>query len=462
MNARCPQRPPSVCRLMMLMICAATAVQWVPALHAKVAVVQQMPKVLNRRGDSVARLGAWANAVTSHVPGRLDPVALTVSAWTSEQLRDLGIELDSLLVLMENPEARAFTAEDSRFRTSDVLYSIRELDRLRALAAAFGGRNLAERGRSASEEARARAARVRLLKRAAILHTDVARLSPTQLGDLPSPLDTNDHAFIHFYDGQLLGADRSADHWQFARSLLDRVRPAQTGDAEVLQWYQATLAWMLENGQLHWPHFQRAEQLYPDDPELLYLRGCLHETFGSSRVQNLASRLRATGQRTVIRSARSELELAESYLRRAVAARPLLVDARLRLGRVQSLTGKETAALAALRDVLVRTTDPVLLYYANLFLGSAFDSLNRLDEARAAYMRAADTYPGAAAPRLALSHLALRAGDAPAAVALLEGALHPASTEQDDPWWTYGVKVGRGSEMALTDAYRALSPPLTP
>jgi len=226
-------------------------------------------------------------------------------------------------------------------------------------------------------------------------------------------------------------------------------------------WYLATLSWQLGSRDLQWPHFQRAARLYPQEPTLLYLRGCLHEVFASPRLQSIVKLIPKGGERSVLRSARDELEDAETLLRRAIDANPALVEARLRLGRVQSLLGKSRPAVDELRQVARSATDPLLLYYSNLFLGSALESLGERDEARASYERASMLYPGAAAPYLALSQLVIGASSAnlPASRAALEPILaRPGGNDDDDPWWSYYSAVGRDAGDAVAAAYKALLP----
>src|SRR4051812_13392733 len=98
-------------------LASATAV-WL-SFSAGTAAAQPL-RILNHRGESVAVLETWADAVRRHVPGQFDPPAAAVGGWTREQLGDLEIELINLLVLMDNPTAKSFTAEDRRFRSSDV------------------------------------------------------------------------------------------------------------------------------------------------------------------------------------------------------------------------------------------------------------------------------------------------------------------------------------------------------
>ena len=103
-------------------------------------------------------------------------------------------------------------------------------------------------------------------------------------------------------------------------------------------------------------------------------------------------------------------------------------------------------------------------YDGSLFTGDAAEALGRMDEARAAYERAAALYPMAHAPRLALSQLAARAGDTIAASQTLELVLSgsPDPAPDDDPFWTYHEAVGRDAEALLAEAYRALTAEATP
>ena len=59
-------------------------------------------------------------------------------------------------------------------------------------------------------------------------------------------------------------------------------------------------------------------------------------------------------------------------------------------------------------------------YHGSLFTGDAAEALGHMDEARAAYERAAVLYPMAHSPRLALSQMAAREGDTIAASQTLE------------------------------------------
>ena len=409
----------------------------------------------------------WADAVRVHQPNTFDASAAGVAAWSPAQLTDLQIELTNLLVLMEHPQQRQFWLQDARRNLITILYNDGEVDSLRQLARSVGGRDPVAPD-TEQERRRVAAARARLLDRGAILHTDIARLSTPGAAPDAAPGNarrnpTSGSGVIEFYDGQVIGVFRSSNQWTVARDLLDRATRTPSRAPEVRLWYQATLTWMLGTMQLNWPQFQRAQQLFPNDPELLYLQGCLHETLASSRVQHIINSMTRIEDETTVRSGRAELESAEPLLKRALKADPSLTEARLRLGRVESLRGNQSSAAMDLRKVVSSSTDPILLYYANLFLGSGLDALGDRDGAKAAYERASAFFPRAGAPRLALSQLAVRSGDREGALARLDPVLRDGGADdRDDPWLRYYVAERRAADTRLTAAYQALLNGTTP
>jgi hypothetical protein len=134
------------------------------SLHAE-GIDTRLPRVLNHRGESVANLKVWVDAVQSHAPNATDTSVRRVEAWTSEQLRDTQIELVTLLTLIERPQQRSFTFEDTQFQRTDVLYTAGELDTLRELALTIRANSDAAPSPSApSDPARTATARNVLLK----------------------------------------------------------------------------------------------------------------------------------------------------------------------------------------------------------------------------------------------------------------------------------------------------------
>ena len=96
-----------------------------------------------------------------------------------------------------------------------------------------------------------------------------------------------------------------------------------------------------------------------------------------------------------------------------------------------------------------------LLYYAELFLGAEEEALGNRDAARVAYEQAAELYPTAQSPLLALSQLARRSAIAAARCARSIGCSRCSeeTRRHDDPWWWYYVAQARDADELL-DAMR--------
>ena len=143
----------------------------------------------------------------------------------------------------------------------------------------------------------------------------------------------------------------------------------------------------------------------------------------------------------------AELRTAETFLRRAVTADATHVEARLRLARVVGQLGRHQEAATELRRAAGETEDPLLLFYAHLFLGREEEAQGHAGEARTAYERAATLYPSAQSPRLALSQLAWHAHDRDGALQALQP---PADADSDDdPWFSYRFAQGRHFDELL-------------
>ena len=112
---------------------------------------------------------------------------------------------------------------------------------------------------------------------------------------------------------------------------------------------------------------------------------------------------------------RAELAKAERFFRDSLAHRPEHLEARVRHGRVLDHLGRHEEASANCAGPLPDGASDQLLYLAQLFLGRAEEALEHGEAARAAFERASALYPNAQSPRLALSQIARRAGNRPAA-----------------------------------------------
>ena len=108
------------------------------------------------------------------------------------------------------------------------------------------------------------------------------------------------------------------------------------------------------------------------------------------------------------------------------------------------------------RQAVAPEQEPLLAYYANLFLGAQEEALGRLTEAREAYRRAASFYPDAPTPRIALSHLMRRQGNRDEALRLIGEVLAPPSkpSASSDPMRRYHRWAGRHVKTMMADMVR--------
>jgi tetratricopeptide (TPR) repeat protein len=132
-----------------------------------------------------------------------------------------------------------------------------------------------------------------------------------------------------------------------------------------------------------------------------------------------------------------DLKVAESVYRKALAAQPDLVEARLRLGRVLTLRGDIDGALREL-DALRSIDDSGFRYLAHLFAGDALERGGRAPAAEQRYIAAFAALPVGQSARLALAHLRHAAGArAAAAEAVRAAAIDREVGETVDPWFWY-------------------------
>jgi tetratricopeptide (TPR) repeat protein len=389
----------------------------------------------DRRASRLDRLEQWTTAVERHVPGRADDALGTFRGWSSTDLSELTVSVYSTLNLLRNGSSRIFMRPPgSTRRPVQVFYSLGEVRRLLDVSRRFGA--IGETG---------------VLRRGALLHMDVIVLGS---GVDSASRSRNGTSFLlfQFSDGQLLATVDAAGHWDTGRFLLDR-RERPERDDWVRRWYRTATLFMLGTMQLHPGIVARGLELFPSDPELLLLAGAFHETLASPAVQEPLRAADLPRDATpAVRTARTELGLAEDLLRRVAEARPDLDEAHLRLGNVLARLGRHKDALTELRQVTV-WKNPLLEYYARLFIGRSAAALGDDAAARAAFDAASRLSPGAQSPLLALSHLAHARGDLDGAAAALARvfALRDPDVSGGDPWWAYAVSAGRVFEISKTD-----------
>jgi tetratricopeptide (TPR) repeat protein len=393
---------------------------------------------------------------------------LEINQWSAADLRIVWIDLVSLASLVREPTVSVFfppvepelrltttgwvTVTPSASRPTPVSYSGRDLARLRALAAPLGS----------PYDGRENA----LLKRGAMLHADIAMLAPADTRFAVKPGAGSKRYRLHIDDGRPAGIQTEANHWDMGRRLLERVRyrdrrggavrgPAL--DDTVRLWYIATCAHLISVGDLEPAHFVRAAELFPKSPDVLFLRAVLHETMASSRRQSAMKKADVPAGVTFAMGSRGdELLLAERFYERALEIAPSFEEARIRYARVLGQRAHHEEAVRELQKV-DGVQGQLLQYYTALFLGGELEALGKDDDARRAYEHAAELWPTAQSPRLALSRLAAGRDRAAEREALLTLAQQePRGEGRDDPWWVYDNAAGRGADIALTALRKAI------
>lgn len=448
-------------------------------------------------GSRVARIERWLHIVLEHDPSRSDPAVIEISRWSAGDLDEFRIDLNVLMQLMRNPRLSSFQLGSKEVECIDcfaarrdttqarlllpgqrIKFTDAQVHRLQVLSCAAAGtldsvdcvRLKAEREIDESMRTLAlRAAAARragdtnyLLRRAGLLHTDVAFATASSLRPMDvSATPQGEQAYrVHMVDGQATAFGLGDIHWAIGRDLIDAIRPRP--DAMARRWYIATGTWMQREQQYNPGHLQRARDLFPDDATIAFLIGTQAEVYASPAIQTvMKTAVLPTGFVVSIGSESSELKTAESLLHRSVQIDPTFPEAHLHLGHVLLARGKTQEAVSELNAVM--TPDPLLRYYRDLFLGAAEEALLHTDAARTAYEDAAALFPRAQSPALALSALHARRGERAPALAAIGAVFDlPADAEnRHDPWWRYAIVQGRNADDLLDELvvpFRAARP----
>jgi tetratricopeptide (TPR) repeat protein len=237
--------------------------------------------------------------------------------------------------------------------------------------------------------------------------------------------------------------------------VLDAITPSPASDPGALVWYRAASSYLLHEGHLGEAraHLDIARRIFPSDAFFLLDSAYLHQNFSSVSVQAAAQDLRDAGANPAVQSRRMELERAERFFRQTLGLDPGQTDARLRLGHTLGELGRHDEAAIELRRAIEARPNGPQLYFAELFLGHEEQALGRSDAAKQHYENAAELYPKAQSPRLALSQLARQSGDRPGALRALRGvtALPPDEGYRWDPWWGYYNAHQEDSERLLDE-----------
>jgi len=374
-----------------------------------------------------AQLREWLAAVSRHESRTLGASAVEIASWPDGRLTVVVADVRELArFLVRAHERFRRTRQVSTFTYDGRSLSMLEVQELLELT------DVEARNGDVS----------RLANRGALLHTDLAvaldALDPIARSAARSATPTA----LLVLDGREQGTIDRGPHWRLARSLLE-LTPADSPHVDsARQWYVATAAYMQSRSLLSdlLPHMVKARQLYPADADILFYSGAMNETLAAPFIQEAIPGISLPpGTKLDVTDARTHLQEARTFFRRALERRPDHVETRVRLGRVLSVLGTHAEAADELQRARSSSASPLIQYYAALFLGGQLAQLGRSDAAREAFERAAALYPRAQSPRLGLSSLARAAGNQADAAGVLLEALEVSRNHgaSQDPWWAY-------------------------
>jgi tetratricopeptide (TPR) repeat protein len=412
------------------------------ALLIPPGVPEAAPQHEGRPMPAAERIDAWLTAVRAHQPGTLDPPARDIASWPDDHLFVVLDDVAELTRFMVRAHVRLKRTgqQPGSARLRGRTLSLAEVQRLFGL--------------TDDEAARGDVARVAL--RGALLHTDIT-IIVDEYDPLRETRRPSTRTSMRVSDGRLEGIADRGPHWDAARALLDLVPADSPAAARRQQWYAASAAFMHSRGRLSdlLPHVQHARRLLPDDPDVSFYAGALHETFSSPAIQAALRTLKIDRtKKPVVGDARTHRDLAAGFFRVSLERHPGNAEARVRLGRVLGELGRRDEAERELRRALDATGAPRIQYLANLFLGGVQMRGGRDEDARASFDRASALYPRAQSPRIALSSLARKRGRrADTTAGLLEGLSAMALDDERDPWFGY-FETPPDRADGLIDAWR--------
>jgi tetratricopeptide (TPR) repeat protein len=368
------------------------------------------------------RLVLWSDAVIAHEPGRVDAPLRDLATWSADDV--LHVVEDFLRVLPAWRDSRP----GGPVLVGKRIIKADEVRRIRVLTDV------------APETVN------RTLRRAAMLHADVALHAP-----LDASTVTGRAASSVVQDGVFVRPIGVSEHWPAARTLLDGVAPSPALDPFVAEWYRTTAATLLQRGNLAaaGTHIEHARTRLRPDAEILFQDGYYHQASASATI--LAYQLQRaasfTGRPAQVERGRRQVRLvfaehranAEARFREAVALDPGHLEARVRLGWALVQRDRVAQAEPHLRCVAASQTEPTLAYVARLLLGRVQERAGQVEAARKNYEAASKLFPAARSPRFALAAMDRRLGRRADAWLAVAESVTPPIQEQDraDPWWTF-------------------------
>jgi hypothetical protein len=388
------------------------------------------PATTQKSRDWFADLDAWLSAVDRHEPGKADQTAEAIAAWTQERLAQTLADVISL-------------------RQQMAIYKQRPGAEVRLRARRLQPRDVELLCRITTSE-RVEGDLNRVLRQGAVLHADIGRFAR----DLPRPAVVTD-ILVMTTDARQMSVDPGTAHWQFGRDLLASLQPDLTSARFTAAWYRATAAHMQAERMMTLAdlHLSQARRTVPEDVDILFAGACALESLASRRMQaELAGIVLPPGYVLSVRPVRSMEDEAITLFGKVLARDADRREARIRLARLVGLHGGHEAAAADLRRSLQAPLPQSLAYFGWLFLGDEELALAHREAASEAYERAAQLFPNASSPVVALARLAREYGDRQAVAQALQRwwALPPHGL---DPWRDYYMMQGWDVEERMSDLY---------
>jgi tetratricopeptide (TPR) repeat protein len=289
------------------------------------------------------------------------------------------------------------------------------------------------------------------LRQVALLYGDAAivGVAPTAGGSAPARPPRPNTAYVN--DGLATDVGRSGTFWRIGRAALDSLEALERRDPWSLTWYQAAGAHLFARGDLTGvsAHLDRARQLFADDPTLAFFEACLYQSYSMAWVQDTVSATRLPADVVFeIPNTAASLGRASRLLRDVLSRDDGFHEARVRFGDILLRQQRTADAAVELRRVAGSPqlqSDPVLEFWARLFLGRAERRVGNLEAARVAIDRAVALFPSAQSALIA--SMSLRPDSAP--VLLPRFAPASAPNPAIDPWLLYRSGPGRTADARL-------------
>lgn len=375
---------------------------------------------------------AWLDLARRHEPGKLDAAVEGQRALTVEAHLGFESDLEALIQFIQNPNLR-------RLQWSTREYKAAEQAQLQLMAA----REL----KAGTSDA--------LLRQVALLQSDSVMLPGGLMFVVVPPGSSARPDMTLTRDGMSLGGVMSPPNWRIARTAIGGISAGPSRLEWARRWYEVTTAFLFWRNQFAIlpAHLARRRVMLPNDAGVAFDEGCLLEAFAYDRVQRVAAEDRLAGMISAVPDRRTSLERARRLFEQAVERDGRHVEARLRLARVKWALGETRQAAKELDALVPRlVNDRELSYFAQLFLGAAYESNG--DEARAvaAFTEASRLYPNALSPLL--SKLGLASGPGGPDVDTLTRLLRRDQRRPDDPWFDYQAGPGRQALALATEFWR--------